>query len=185
MVILLLFIYFSDYYSSSSPFVFAEAQGEVDAQSAEFIGFLLLTDDVTPAAGQVNARLVNMLLRFDNNANVLDDDENTLLGPVREGNVSSYSTIPNSVFTTTDSLLGLLANPGGPEEETFIFDSVVGSTNTLIEALAELVGVSGVNVTLVFSLNRLEESLVLLVLLDDLNNGSTTIVSFGEEVAEN
>ena len=72
-----------------------------------------------------------------------------------------------------------------PDEETFIFDSVEGSTDTLIEALAELVGVSGVNITLVFSENRLEETLALLVLLDDLDNGSTTIVSFGEEVGEN
>ena len=167
---------------SSSSFVFAYS--EARRQSADFTGFLLLTDNVTPVTGQVNARLVNLLLGFENNANVLDDDDNTLLGPVREGNVSSYSTIANSVFTTTDSLIGFLTEPGGPGEESYLFDSVEGSTDTLVEALAAQLGVSGVNLTLVFSENRVDETLALLVLLDDLENGSTTILSFGEGEVE-
>ena len=156
----------------------------VSAQEISVLETTLLTDDVTTEAGVLNARLINGL-PFENNGSLLDDSENTLLGPVREGNTTAYTNVNVQNLSDSELLIGFFTEPGGSGEEQVEFLTVEGSTTGIVDALIAEFDAAGVNLTALFTQADLDTTgIVLLVVLDDLNSGTTTLVSISTNVSQ-
>jgi len=156
----------------------------ISAQEISVLESTLLTDDVTPEAGVLNARLINGL-PFENDGSLLDDSENTLLGPVREGNTTAYTNVNVQNLSDSEILLGFFTEPGGSEEEQVEFATVEDSATSIVDALVAEFDAAGLNLTALFTQADLDTSRVaLLLVLDDLNSGTTTLVSISTNISQ-
>lgn len=151
---------------------------------AEDTSSILLLDNVTPAAGQLTGRLVNVL-PFPSVATLQNSNFVSLLGPVNEDTAGPYTPIQTQLVVDSSALVGFFTEPDGPGEATLVFNTVEGTSAGLIETLVGLLDTTGLNITVVFAQGALDGNTVALFLLvDDTNNGSTTVVSIETFVRE-
>ena len=162
---------------SSSTFVVGTPDIGTPTQSIEEPGEnnILLTDDVTPSTGTLSARFLNILTpALDVSLETENDD--VLFGLTSSGEVTAYSNINLTLLQGTDELRTY------PQTRNFFtsFMNVEGSPGAdIVQALTEQLGLQGANLTILTVSAPGDTARFLVLILDDLVNDDTIIVSQG------
>jgi hypothetical protein len=152
----------------------ASARTGLPSQSAGDIDTLFLTDDVTPDAGALNARLIHANI-VTNRVQGEDDDGDVLLAPVSAGEAGPYQNVPLSEIQGNLFVRAQYLDPQGNDAFDFIFEFTDDDTD-LPDALAAAVGTQGANLTFIVSEGQVENSQILFVTVDEGAQGNQTIL---------
>jgi hypothetical protein len=152
----------------------ASARTGIPAQSAGDIDTLFLTDDVTPNAGALNARLIHANI-VNNRVQGENDDSVILAGPVNAGEAGPYVNVPLAEIQGNEFVRAQYLDPQGADAFSFIFFDTVGSS-TLADALAAAVGTQGANLTFIVSEDA-DDDQILYIIVDEGAQGDQTILS--------
>lgn len=153
---------------------------DIRSQEASGIASVVLQDDTTPNAGQLNARLFNGVPEEDFEVELLTNQENLLSGPIGFPLATSYSSQNLANIQSAESLLAVFEelNDPTPNIETFEFATVEATGGSIIEAIGAQVTPTGANITAFLGVTQAgQERVVLFILNDDADDGNTSIVS--------
>ncbi len=132
-----------------------------------------IVDDVTPVTGQLNARLFNALT-VASTVSFFDDNDTLLLGPVAELTATAYQTFAASVGQSDFFRATVQLNAGSISGD---FIDELDTSDSFVDAIIEEVGVSGVNLSIFLTLSGPNNTLYVLVLVDEAGDGSRAIRS--------
>jgi hypothetical protein len=146
----------------------------IRSQATPEVTGLLLTDNTTPTAGQLNARLVNSTPETEFACSLLTNNDVLLLGPVNAFLATDYSVQNLDALLNATSLVLFFQSTG--DTETFVFNEVDGTGGDLIEAIGGQIPASGANATVLTTYDTLGIQ-YLLIVVDDAASGDLSILS--------
>lgn len=132
-----------------------------------------LTDNVTPTAGTLRARLV-YASRYDGQITLFNDSDVRLLGPTSEATASDYVTLGASAASSAN-FQALIQNTGFADLLAIFTQESNG--DGLVRALVKEIGQSGANVTLFVNYHQPLSTAYATALLDEADDGSRSILS--------